>query len=107
MPYAFGYMPGDSTEDGILSLIAINDFFGQLITLPLVLLQGNDIVGVSLDDGLGYFPLTPHGVNGDDAIIKVQRMDQRWDGRDLIAFIVHFHLPQGNAIGGGPCRDHP
>src|SRR5262249_37040267 len=44
-------------------------------------------------------------VDGHDAVLQVEQLDQLRDRRDLVGLGVHGHLPQGQAVAGRPGAD--
>ena len=65
----------------------------RFMPVRLVLLHGEDKVSTFGDDPLGNDFLTSHGIDGDDASLKFQPLEQLWDGRVLIGFLRGCDLP--------------
>ena len=76
-----------------------------LVQLALVFLHRQHIVSPALGDLLGDLSLAAHGVDGDDAAIQVQHLQQLGNGGDLVGFLVGLHLAQGQVLLGGPGAD--
>ena len=76
-----------------------------LIQVGLILLDGQDIVGLLLAHLRGDLLLTTHGVDRDDRPGQLQDLQQLGDGGDLVALVVHRDLAQDQAVLGGPGAD--
>ena len=87
---------------GLGSLEQVSD---ALMQPALVLLHRQHVVGPARYDLLGDLPLAAHGVDGHDAAIQVQHLQQLWDGGDLIGLLLGLDLAQGQVILRGPGAD--
>lgn len=65
-------------------------------------LQTRYIVGLAGYDLLGNRFLAAHGVDGDDAALDAQELEQRGDSRNFIGLLgrAHLHLPEQHALLG-------
>ena len=61
----------------------------------LVSLDGQEVIGVRVDDGLCDFTLASHGVDGYDATLEIQFAHEFGNGRDLVGLLVDRDLAQG------------
>jgi hypothetical protein len=73
---------------------------------PLIALEGQDVVGLLLQDLLGDIALTAHGVDRYDGAFDLQHLKQARDGHDLIGFLSRFDLAQHKTLAGGEGRNH-
>lgn len=72
-----------------------------LVEAGLVGLHDQDVVGPLPHDLLGDLSLAAHGVQGDDAALQIQDLQQFWDGGDLVALAIHGPLAQHQPVGRG------
>lgn len=78
----------------------------RMMQLPLILLDTDEEVGPGLEDGVDNLPLASDGVDGYQAALHSQCLDQARDGGNLIRLLRHPHLPQRNAVLSIPGTDH-
>ena len=71
----------------------------------LVVLHGQQVVGLGVEDGLGDVRIASHGVDGDQGAFEVEALHQRRDGGDLVGFFVDRLLAQHQPAVGGEGRD--
>ena len=69
-----------------------------LVELTLVLLHRQDVIGPAVCDLLGNLPLAAHGVNGHDAAVQIQQVQQLGNGGDLIGLLRRPDLPQRQGV---------
>ena len=55
--------------------------------LSLILLHRQHVIGPAVHDLLGNLPLATHGVNGHDAALQIQQVQQLGNGGDLIGLL--------------------
>ena len=67
----------------------------------LVALDGQQVIAAPVENLPGNFSLAPDGVDRDDAALEGQCVEQRLDGRNLVAFAAGMFLPQAQAAGRG------
>ena len=71
----------------------------------MVALQGQQVVGLVLDDLAGDLDLAAHGVDGDERPVELaglgQVIEQVGDGGDLVGLLRNRQLRQGQPGGGG------
>jgi hypothetical protein len=72
----------------------------------LVALQGENLIGLLFEYGLGDLTLTAHGINSDDCALNVQHFQKLGDGNDLVGLVRHLHLTQHQAVPGGEGGNH-
>src|SRR5260370_42448091 len=63
-----------------------------LMQLTLVAFEGQDVIGVLVDDGPRNLCLATHGINGHDTSGNIQVLEQFRDSTDFIRFLIHFSL---------------
>ena len=80
-----------------------DDVFPQL---GLVLLDRQNIVRALFDDLARDFLLAAHGVDGHDAALDFQRLEEFGDGGYLVGMVVGFDLSERDAVGGRPRAYH-
>ncbi len=86
---------------GIIEVAA--DF---VVQAGLVVLERQQIVAATIEDGLGNLGLRSHGIDGDERPGQSQALEQQRDGRDLVGFGLARLLAKHEALAAGPCRDH-
>jgi hypothetical protein len=72
---------------GVLEAVCLLLGCEHLDVLPqgaMVTLEGEDVVGLLIDDFLADVALAPHGVDGDDGTLDHQHIEKRRDGDDLV-----------------------
>ncbi|CAM3901610.1 hypothetical protein POHY109586_24440 [Polaromonas hydrogenivorans] len=67
------------------------------VQVAVVALEVEHVVRFTVHDGFGDGLLTPHGVNGDDAALDAQQLEQLGNGGDFVGLFVRLHLPQQHA----------
>ena len=72
----------------------------------LVLLHGQEVLGLPPANRPRDFLLAAHRVDGHYSPGNIQRFQQFRDGRDLVRLGVHRPLPQRDPVGGGEGADH-
>jgi hypothetical protein len=77
----------------------ISDLLGQQ---ALVLFDRQHIVGLLLDNERGDFALTAHRIDGHHGAGQFKRMQQLWNGRDLVGFFLGLALPEHQPVALGP-----
>lgn len=64
----------------------------------LVVLDGEQVVGLGIDNRLGDVVLASHRVDGDQSTSQGQGLEQVGDGRDLVGLLVSGELPQHQRV---------
>ena len=67
----------------------------------LVVLHGQEVIDLRVEDALGDIRIASHGVDGDERAFKVDAFQKRRDGGDLVGFFVDCLLAQHQPAGGG------
>ena len=67
------------------------------VQVALVAFQGEDVVGLFLDNGLGNGGLRAHGIDANDLTFQIQHFKEQGNGGDFVAFITHKFLGKGNS----------
>ena len=92
-----GAVLGVSVNEGLF------DLGGQRL---LVALERQYVVTALSDDLLGDFHLAARRVDGDDAAVQVQQLQQTRNGCDLVRLRLGRQLSQHHPVGGGKGTDH-
>jgi len=71
----------------------------------LVVLDREQVVTATIEDGLGNPGLRPHGIDGDERAGERQAFQKERNGCDLIGLGLTCLLPEYEALAAGPCRD--
>ena len=71
----------------------------------LVVLEREQVVTATIEDGLGNPGLRPHGIDGDERAGERQAFQKERNGCDLIGLGLTCLLPEYEALAAGPCRD--
>ena len=58
----------------------------------MVVLEGQDIIGSLLRNGLGNLFLTAHGVDCDNGTLKLQHPQELGNRRDFVRLVINFEL---------------
>ena len=69
-----------------------------LVELTLVLLHRQHVIGPVVCDLLGNLPLAAHGVNGHDAVVQIQQVQQLGNGGDFVGLRLSLDLTQGQSL---------
>ena len=69
-----------------------------LVELTLVLLHRQHVIGPASCDLLGNLPLAAHGVNGHDAVVQIQQVQQLGNGGDFVGLRLSLDLTQGQSL---------
>jgi hypothetical protein len=72
----------------------------------LILFQGEHVVRPLVHHFARDIGLAPHRIDGDDASLQEQQIEQRGDGRDLIGLLRHCALTEHEAVRARPGTDH-
>ena len=72
----------------------------------LVALDGQEVIGASITNGLGDGLLAAHGVDGHQGALEFQHFQQAGDGDDFVFFGVNRFLAENEALLRCPGRDH-
>src|SRR3954454_23111852 len=72
---------------------------------PVIGLEHQQVIGASFQDLVGDRLLAAHGVQGHDAVLQRQRLEQRWDRGDLVRLAIDLTLAEGQALLAGPGAD--
>src|SRR5690606_20174780 len=67
----------------------------------LVALQGEHVIGSSVDDLPGDLTLAAYGIDGDDGALDGQHIQEFGNGDDLVRLLRHLDLSQHQALTGG------
>ena len=86
-----------AADMGILEAVGL--LFGGkeldiLAQRALIAFEGEDVIGLLVDDLLGNVALAAHGVDGDDRPLDHQHAEERRNSDDLVGFFRHFDLPE-------------
>src|SRR4051812_41257936 len=73
--------------------------------LAVIGLEHQQVIGASFQDLVGDRLLAAHGVQGHDAVLQRQRLEQRWDRGDLVRLAIDLTLAEGQALLAGPGAD--
>ncbi|MDR3558458.1 MAG: hypothetical protein P4L61_02920, partial [Candidatus Pacebacteria bacterium] len=79
------------------------DFFMEVALIPL---KGKEVISALIDYLSGDLLLTSHGVYGHNAASDIEGLEQLWNCRNFIGFVLRFDLPQDQTVPGGPCANH-
>ena len=89
-----------------LALLLGHEQFDILAQRALVALQGEDVIGLLVEDLLGDVALAAHRVDGDDGALDRHHVEQLRDGDDLVGFLRHLDLPEHEALARREGGDH-
>jgi len=76
-----------------------------VVQTGLVVLEREQVVTATIQDGLGNPGLRSHGIDGDECAGQCQALQKERNGRDLIGLGLTCLLPEHQALAAGPCRD--
>jgi hypothetical protein len=82
----------------LLSLSECKGILHLLLQCPLILFECQGIVSVWFDDLCSNGGLRSHGIDRHKAAFQSQLLQERWNSRDLIGFLVHCDLCQDQPI---------
>jgi len=80
--------------------------FDVFMKRALIALQGQNVVGLSVDDFPGNLPLAAHGVDRHHRAFDRKHIDQCGDGCDFVGFLRDLHLPQYQLLPRRECAQH-
>ena len=95
-------------EGGIFEIIGflfIHEECDVRAQRALIGLQGEDVIGASIDHLAGDLALAAHGVDGDDRAFNDQHVQKLGDGNDLIGFLGHLDLAEHQSLARREGRD--
>jgi len=93
-----GLMSGDLGVLEAVCLLLGGEQLDILAQRALVAFEGEDVIGLLVEDFLGDVALAAHGVDGDDGAVDRQHIEKRRDGDDLVGFVRHFDLAEHEAL---------
>lgn len=73
-----------------------------LVKVSLVAFEGEDVVRILFDDGLGDVGMSAHGIEGDDLPGQGENLDKMGDGGEFVAFIRYIFLSESESALRGP-----
>jgi len=76
--------------------------FDILMQAGLIFFQRQHIICSLLNNLQSNLFLTPHSINGNDAIFNIQHLKEARDGLNFIGFFSCFNLPQQDTIVHSP-----
>src|SRR5258708_3388757 len=99
-------MPGDLGVPEAVCLLLGGKQLDILAQRALVAFEGEDVIGLLVEDFLGDVALAAHGVDGDDGALDRQHVEKRRDGDDLVGLVRHFDLAEHEALARREGRHH-
>src|SRR5450432_362288 len=94
---------GITEADGLL---LGHEEFDVLAKTALIGFQGQDVIGLLVDDLLRDLALAPHSVDGDDRAVDGQQVKQLRNGDDFIGFFGYLDLTEHETLTRGEGRYH-
>jgi hypothetical protein len=73
-----------------------------LAQCALIAFEGEDVIGLLLDDLLGDLALAAHGIDGYDGALDRQHIEKCRNGDDLVRFVRHLDLAEYQTLA---CRE--
>src|SRR6185437_5428564 len=89
-----GQSASSDVGEVILELL-VNIVDDALMQFPLVAFQGQQVVSFSINDLPRNLCLRAHGINGDDRAFEGHQLQNLWNRRDFVRFLLASHLRQG------------
>jgi hypothetical protein len=71
----------------------------------LVILDGQKVVGLGVENRLGDVGIASHGIDRDQGALKVEALDEGRNGGDLVRFFIDRLLAQHQTLVAGEGRD--
>src|ERR1700693_6309296 len=97
-----GFMSGDLGIAEAIRLLLGGEQLDILAQRALVALEGENVIGILVEDFLGDVALAADGVGGNDGAFDHQHVEKRRNGDDLVGFVGHLDLAEHEALA---CRE--
>src|SRR4051794_16333515 len=98
--------PADLGVGEVLGFLLRGEQRDVLVQRALIALEGQNVVGLLVQDLLRDAALASHGLDGHDGALDRQQVQQLGDGDDLIGLVRHLDLTQHEALTGRKGRHH-
>jgi hypothetical protein len=92
---------------GVTACFLLGREQSALVAQPaLMALQGQNVIGLFVDDLAGEVALASDGVDGDDGALDRRHVEEGWNGNDLVRCATHPGLRQDEALSRREGRHH-
>jgi hypothetical protein len=102
----YGLMLGDLGVLEAVCLLLGREHFDVLAQCALIAFEGEDVIGLLLDDLLGDVALAAHGIDGHDGALDLQHIEKRRNGDDLVRFVLDLDLAEHQTLARRECGHH-
>src|SRR4051794_30730264 len=101
-----GFVPAAGGLFEAVARLLGHEEFDILAQRALVAFQGEDVIGLLIEDCPGDVTLTADRVNGHDSAFESHQVEQLRNGDDLVGFLRHLDLPEHEALARREGGDH-
>src|SRR5262245_13358505 len=84
----------------------VEETFDRFTETRLIVLDCQNEVATSIDNGLRDLLLTSQSINRDDHVVQSDLLQKLGNRREFIRFLFGCDLPQRDAFFRGPCDDN-
>ena len=103
--FADGFVVVMCATGEVLLLTDVPERVDLVVQVFVIALQRQHVVGLAGADGRGDALLAAHRVDGDDAALDRQQLQQRRNRRDFVGLLLGAHLPEQQALRARPGTD--